>query len=143
MSRERNLQKQERELIDVQEKEYAALTAEKLERERVAAIAAEEAKQQLRLEDNVRARTQLEVCPRQSWVAAPLNCVRCRASVLRLPSPTPTATLTSYIAHASYASPRLERQAWWVAVCAGANAGARGAATVSYTHLTLPTTPYV
>jgi hypothetical protein len=61
VSKERSLQMQERELIDLQEKEYTQLSAEKLERERLAAVHAENEKQQNRRIENFKARDKLEV----------------------------------------------------------------------------------
>ena len=61
MTRERSLQLRERKLAAAAEREYAAATAERLERERVAGIAAEEEKQTERRAGNIAARGKLEV----------------------------------------------------------------------------------
>jgi hypothetical protein len=68
VTRERSLQLQERVLHDAQERELAALTAERLERDRITALAAEEDKQMARRLDNFKARDQLEVRPLKTHV---------------------------------------------------------------------------
>jgi hypothetical protein len=60
VSRERSLQLQERALAEAAEREAAALTAERLERERLQAVAAEDAKQAARRAENFKARDKLK-----------------------------------------------------------------------------------